>query len=137
VEHGLPGDTRALGESSCAPQATCGELAAVVAIEQNNNYIELGEKVFGERCSEANSSAKQDCFSSDTVGRRLLEGPSCVRLMTADVADWGGKLQFLQGYHAGRLATYCLMLAGPRAAESLRPADTSFFNPSASNRCLG
>jgi hypothetical protein len=30
----------------------------VVAIEQNNNYIEFGEKVFGEPCSEANPSAK-------------------------------------------------------------------------------
>jgi hypothetical protein len=51
----------------------------VVAIEQNTNYIEFGEKVFGERRSEANPSAQKRLLQQrDTVGRRLLDDlPAC------------------------------------------------------------
>jgi hypothetical protein len=52
----------------------------VVAIEQNNNYIEFGEKVFGQRCAEANPSAKRTALAAGTVGRSLLDDlPACDR----------------------------------------------------------
>jgi hypothetical protein len=107
----------------------------VVANEQNNNYIEFGEKVFGERCSEANPSAKIRLLQQLTP---WVEACSMAFLQRIDdrrcAADTGGKLQFLQSYRADRFAIDCLTRAGNAAAGSPRPATISFFNPSASDR---
>jgi hypothetical protein len=109
----------------------------VVAIEQNNNYIEFGEKVFRERRWKPTHACKLDCFSSRRRGSQLARRPSCVRLMTADMQRQGGKLQFLQSYHAGRFESDCLVPAGIPAAENPWPGYTAIFNQSASDRYLG
>jgi hypothetical protein len=46
-------------------------------------------------------------------------------MMTADVQRQGGKLQFLQSYHAGRCAAYSMISVDGGLAYSLRTANIS------------